>query len=77
MSTVIYADQPCEVAPPSLFLAGPTPRSSEVLSWRPQALEVLRGLGFPGTVLVPERRDWSAPAASSQSVIAVPGHLYR
>ena len=47
-------------SPPSLFLAGPTPRSSEVPSWRPQALEVLRGLGFPGTVLVPERRDWSA-----------------
>jgi hypothetical protein len=56
---VIHADQPCEVVSPSIFLAGPTPRSPEVASWRPQALEVLRGLGFSGTVLVPERRDWS------------------
>jgi hypothetical protein len=30
------------------------------MSWRPEAIELLRGLGFAGTVLVPERRDWSA-----------------
>jgi len=58
MNTV-FADQPMELHHPTLFLAGPTPRSPEVPSWRPQALEWLRGLDFTGTVLVPERRDWS------------------
>src|SRR4051794_3260813 len=57
---VVFADQPLEARPPSVFLAGHTPRSAAVASWRPEALELLTGLGFGGTVLVPERRDWSA-----------------
>lgn len=40
-----------------LFLAGPTPRSEHVLSWRPEALDMLKQLGFEGTVFVPERTD--------------------
>jgi hypothetical protein len=56
---VIHSDQPLDVRSPSLFLAGPTPRRAGVPSWRPEALAVLRRLGFAGTVLVPERRDWS------------------
>jgi hypothetical protein len=55
----IFSDQPIAVRHPSIFLAGPTPRSSNASSWRPEALDLLRGLGFTGTVLVPERRDWS------------------
>jgi len=54
-----FADQPLEIGQPSIFLAGPTPRSPDVSSWRPQALGLLEELGFTGTVLVPERRDWS------------------
>ena len=57
---VIFADQALEVRPPSIFLAGPTPRAAGVRSWRPEALELLRELGFAGVVLVPERQDWSA-----------------
>jgi hypothetical protein len=53
---VVYADQAIDVSPPSLFLAGPTPRSPAVVSWRPEALDLLRSFGFAGTVLVPERR---------------------
>lgn len=45
--------------PKSIFLAGPTPRHPDVLSWRPQAIELLKELGFTGTVLVPEDADWS------------------
>ncbi|HET6574537.1 MAG TPA: nucleoside 2-deoxyribosyltransferase domain-containing protein [Fimbriiglobus sp.] len=56
---VIFSDQPVVVRHPSIFLAGPTPRSSDISSWRPEALDLLRGLGFASTVLVPERRDWS------------------
>ena len=55
---VFFSDQPPLIRPPSLFLAGPTPRSRKVMSWRPEALSILRQLGFAGTVLVPERRDW-------------------
>jgi hypothetical protein len=56
---VLYADQALDLRPPSLFLAGPTPRRAGVTSWRPQALDILTRLGFAGTVLVPERQDWS------------------
>jgi nucleoside 2-deoxyribosyltransferase len=42
----------------SIFLAGPTPRSSKVASWRPEALKLLTELGFNGTVYVPEAMDW-------------------
>lgn len=40
--------------PNSIFLAGPTPRSDEVPSWRPEALTILKHLGFDGIVYVPE-----------------------
>ena len=42
-----------------MFLAGPTPRSSEVKSWRPKALSLLEDLGFEGAVLVPENSESS------------------
>jgi 8-oxo-dGTP pyrophosphatase MutT (NUDIX family) len=52
---VIYAGQ---TFPPSwsmaLFLAGPTPRSPDVPSWRPEALALLADAGFLGAVFVPE-----------------------
>lgn len=57
---VVYTDRPKfrGSVKPSLFLAGPTPRSNGVPSWRPKALEILKNLGFEGIVLVPERRNW-------------------
>ena len=39
---------------PSIFLAGPTPRSEDVPSWRPEALEILKTKGFTGNVFIPE-----------------------
>jgi len=41
----------------SLFLAGPTPRSKKVKSWRPDALAILEVHHFNGVVFVPEDRD--------------------
>ena len=41
----------------SIFLAGPSPRSESVPSWRPEALRLLNELGFKGTVFVPEDED--------------------
>ena len=40
----------------SIFLAGPTPRSKNVQSWRPEALRILEEKKFAGTVFVPEFR---------------------
>ena len=56
-----YADEPSFEGGLSIFLAGPTPRNKDVKSWRPTAIELLRDqLNFAGTVLIPERKDWSA-----------------
>lgn len=54
---VVYTKEafPTEVTK-SLFLAGPTPRDTETPSWRPEALKLLEGLGYDGTVFVPENR---------------------
>lgn len=38
----------------SIFLAGPTPRSNEVKSWRPAAVKVLSDWKFDGTIFIPE-----------------------
>jgi 8-oxo-dGTP pyrophosphatase MutT (NUDIX family) len=59
----VYARQPLPTkVTKSIFLAGPTPRKpkkgeSEVESWRPSALQVLRSLGYDGHVYIPEPAD--------------------
>lgn len=60
----VYAYEPIP-AGPSVFLAGPTPRSTDVASWRPDAIRHLdKAWTRPEslTVLVPEPRDgkWAA-----------------
>lgn len=42
---------------PSIFLAGPTPRSQDVSSWRPSAIETLYCFGWNGVVFLPEDRS--------------------
>ena len=41
----------------SIFLAGPTPRSPTVESWRPEAIRLFSEAGFTGMLLCPEPRD--------------------
>lgn len=65
----------------SIFLAGPTPRSAAVASWRPQALALLQQRGFTGVVFVPEDHggvfrgsyldqvEWERAALSASDVI--------
>lgn len=56
---IIYSDQEIDIKPDqsAIFLAGPTPRSSSVASWRPQACQILEDLGFDGVVLIPENSN--------------------
>ena len=68
---VVYACQELpargddNVTPNSIFLAGPTPRSNDVPSWRPEALNFLKDRGFDGYIFVPEGEDggWGDYAA--------------
>ena len=58
---LIYSSDPaysecCEEE--SLFLVGPTPRSKDVPSWRPDAIKALEELNYEGIVCIPERKDW-------------------
>jgi hypothetical protein len=58
--TVVYAlEEPPESWDAAVFLAGPTPRSPEVGSWRPEAISCLAGRWGDGDLVVfsPERRD--------------------
>ena len=74
----------------TIFLAGPTLRNSDYArdSWRAEAVEMLKALGFEGTVYIPEftdieamknfdeekqtRWEWEALANSSIIVFWVP-----
>jgi len=56
--TVVYVKQPFpKTFSKSIMLVGPTPRSPEVDSWRPDALRILKQLGYDGVVFVPEPKD--------------------
>lgn len=52
---VNYSDEQVLKGKKSIFLAGPTPRSIDVETWRKEAIEILDNLGFDGIVYVPER----------------------
>jgi hypothetical protein len=42
------------VTEPAIFLAGPTPRSDDVATWRPRAVELFAAATFAGDLLLPE-----------------------
>ncbi len=41
----------------SLFLAGPTPRTDDTISWRKEALDLLEKSGYDGVVFIPEAEN--------------------
>lgn len=53
-----YSDQPVITGKKSIFLAGPTPRGKNQISWRKEACEILERLNFDGVVYVPEYSTW-------------------
>ncbi|MBI4160466.1 MAG: NUDIX domain-containing protein [Candidatus Yanofskybacteria bacterium] len=57
MRLVYSLEEPPHSFNKSIFLAGPTPRSPEVRSWRPEALEILGRLNYDGVVFIPENRN--------------------
>ena len=53
-----YSDQEVIKNEKSIFLAGPTPRGENALSWRTEACKFLEENGFDGLVYVPEYSTW-------------------
>lgn len=57
MITILYYNDPAEslsLIHHSIFLVGPTPRSKNTRSWRPEAIKILVNRKYQGTVIVPE-----------------------
>lgn len=56
---IIYAQQPFPSFQDEelIFLVGPTPRSPDVPSWRPNALGIIEQHDFDGLVFAPEPKD--------------------
>ena len=68
---IVYAQKswhPDDAKKGSVFLAGPTPREHTVPSWRPEALQILKGLGFQGAVFVPEDEVWGMSGSKEQQI---------
>ncbi len=40
----------------TVFLAGPTPRDNNAISWRPDMIKQLRNFGFDGDIFIPEQK---------------------
>lgn len=55
---VNFSDEVVIKGEKSIFLAGPTPREKDVVSWRVEAVKKLEKLGFDGVVYVPEYSTW-------------------
>jgi len=61
MKIVYTGENPPKSYRKSIFLAGPTPRSPDVKSWRLGALRILESNRYDGVVFVPEFRESKAP----------------
>ena len=86
---VNYSNEDVIKGEKAIFLAGPTPRSKDVTSWRKEACDILRDLGFDGVVYDPEYSNmeprenyedqamWERMALTEATVIVfwVPRHL--
>lgn len=53
-----YSDEKVIKKQKSIFLAGPTPRDKNIISWRNEACKILEESGFDGIVYVPEYSTW-------------------
>ena len=53
-----YSNEEVKQGEKSIFLAGPTPRSNKVVSWRKQAIKYLEELNYDGIVYIPEYSTW-------------------
>jgi|GEM_PF-443109 len=73
---VNYSNQEVIHGKKGIFLAGPTPRDKDTVSWRNDAIETLNGFGFDGVIYVPEyeglqgREDYTDQALWEREALA-------
>jgi len=70
---IVYANE--TLGDNGIFLAGPTPRSADVKSWRPEAIEWFEKYMFFGSLFIPETRgdepfDWERQVAWEEEGLA-------
>ena len=41
----------------AISLCGPTTRSNKIISWRKEAIDILKNIGYDGIVYIPEAKD--------------------
>lgn len=76
-----YSDKKVNISSKkSIFLAGPTPRDAETISWRIEAIKYLNENRFDGTVYIPEdefirkndyvdQAEWEREALTNATII--------
>ena len=74
---ILFYDDPVAHTGPSIFLAGPTAGAGGRTAWRAQALALLSGHGFDGTVLIPEFHDTPFADAAPRRFGAPPSPVPR
>jgi nucleoside 2-deoxyribosyltransferase len=52
---IIYSNQIYNKQSKSIFLAGPSPRNEQIVSWRKEAIKYFEKYHFEGTLFVPEK----------------------
>ena len=57
MALKYYEDNIIDKNRKSIFLAGPTPRTKDIKSWRPLAIKILKKLKFDGDIYIPESKS--------------------
>jgi len=58
MKVIFAREDLSKLYTPSVFLAGPTPRSADVKSWRIEAIKLFEEQQFTGNLIVPEDINW-------------------
>lgn len=56
MKKEIYVLQKKKVSGYSVFLAGPSPRTNLLPSWRPHMINIIRQEGYQGDIISPEKK---------------------
>ncbi len=60
--TIKFYGEKIEENKKSIVLCGPTPRNNNVISWRVEAIEILKNTKFEGIVYIPEGKKFNTYA---------------
>ena len=53
---VIYYGDKIEKNNKAISLCGPTPRSNKIISWRKEAIDILKNIGYDGILLLKQKK---------------------